>query len=98
MGFVPSGGDLGSSRWIGTTYRREVNGRTVNLGDPAWRAASFTGLSESVTPLKTSRPRADITRVLCQCSAPNPYATRRFAARYCTRRERQARHPQPKAG
>jgi hypothetical protein len=36
--------------------------------------------------------------VLCQCSAPNHYATRRFAARYCTRRERQTRHRQPKPG
>jgi hypothetical protein len=49
-------------------------------------------------PLKTRSPRADNPLVLCQCSAPNHYATRRFAARYCTRRERQARHPQPKPG
>ena len=48
--------------------------------------------------LKTRRPRADNTCVLCQCSAPNHHATRRFAARYCTRRERQARHQQPKPG
>jgi hypothetical protein len=36
--------------------------------------------------------------VLCQCSAPKNHATRRFAARYCTRREQQVRHQEPKPG
>jgi hypothetical protein len=35
-------------------------------------------LSEA-DPLKTSQQRADKTCVLCQCSAPNTHATRRFA-------------------
>src|SRR3954453_21814573 len=32
---------------IGTSYRQQVNGRTVNPVDPAWRAAPFRGRPES---------------------------------------------------
>jgi hypothetical protein len=87
---------------------RETPGRALDfwLSIIAGRISSWrTGLwpysrrlAGERDPLKTRSPRADNPFVLCQCSAPNHNATRRFAARYCTRRERQARHRQPKPG
>ena len=73
-----------------------IAGRTSSWRTGLWPYSRR--LAGDRDPLKTRSPRADNPLVLCQCSAPNHYATRRFAARYCTRRERQARHRQPKPG
>jgi hypothetical protein len=88
--------------------RRSKTGRVLDFWlsmiagrNSSWRTGLWPysrRLAGDRDPLKTRSPRADKTLVLCQCSAPNHYATRRFAARYCTRRERQARHPQPRPG
>src|SRR5690242_7248030 len=67
-------------------------------GRSRFAGVTIQGSAGERDALKTSRSRADNTCVLCQCSAPKTHATRRFTARYCTRRERQARHRKPEAG
>ena len=84
------GAESGLGDWNQLSARSQ---RTYSKsGRSRFAAGSIQGPAGERDALKTSRPRADNTCVLCQCSAPNTHATRRFAARYCTRRERQARH------
>ena len=61
----------GPAQGIGTSYRREVNRSTVNLGDPASRPAPFRGRQESVT---RSRP-VDREPMIPVCFASAPRQT-----------------------
>src|SRR4051794_19463835 len=89
-GAVEGRGRAGLGNW---NQLSAISQRTYSKsGRSSLEGGSIQGWAGERDALKTSRPRADKIRVLCQCSAPNHPATRRFAARYCTRRERQARH------
>ena len=77
--------------------RAHAQDRPQGLRGPREPLSAGVG-RESLTRSSPARPRADKTPVLRHCSAPKTHADRRLAARYCTRRERQARHPQPRPG
>src|SRR3954447_7168317 len=95
-GAVEGRGRAGFGNW---NQLSAISQRTYSKsGRSRLAGRSIRGPSGERDALKTCRPRADNTRVLCQCSAPNTHATRRFAARYRTPPRAAGEAPTTEAG